>query len=167
MRPTFEDYLSFFPEVELPVTLTESTHHELEKVNLPFAQAIQLAYVQPADFGEQDEYTEYMPAFKLLHEKAFKAVVFWKASLLSYEYILSTYTPKGELISSVVISKVEADENGISKSATVITTEWVVYVSEGFVGTEVDEFDATQSVNYSFEVLPNGEIVRYGEEEFL
>lgn len=164
-RPTFENFLDVFPVVELPVTLTESLHHELERANLPFAQAILLSYVQPADMGEIDEFTEYIPGFKLTHEKAFKAVVFWKASLMVYEYILATFTPKGELIASAVISKVEAKEGVITQSATVITPEWVIYVSEGKVAS--DEFDATQAVNYSYEVLPNGEIVRYGEDDFL
>ncbi|HHB78687.1 MAG TPA: hypothetical protein ENK85_05595 [Saprospiraceae bacterium] len=164
-RPTFEQFLHVFPEVELPVTLTESLHHELEKANSPFAQVILLSYVQPADMGEIDEYTEYMPGFKVTTEKAFKAVVFWKAGLMVYEYILATFTPKGELIASAVISRVEAKDGVITQAATVITQEWVIYVSEGKVVT--DEFDATQSINYSYEVLPNGEIVRYGEDEFL
>jgi len=164
-RPTFENFLEAFPEVELPVTITESLHHDLEKVNLPFAQVILLSYVQPADMGEIDEFTEYLPGFKMTQEKAFKAVVFWKAGLMVYEYVLATFTPKGELIASTVISKVEAKDGIITQSATVITPEWVIYVSEGAVATE--EFDSTKAVNYSYEVLPNGEIVRYDEDDFL
>ncbi len=164
-RPTFEHFLEVFPEVALPVTITESLHHDLERANLPFAQAILLSYVQPADMGEIDEFTEYLPGFKMTQEKGFKAVVFWKAGLMVYEYILATFTPKGELIASTVISKVEAKDGIITQAATVITPEWVIYVSEGAVATE--EFDATKAVNYSYEVLPNGEIVRYSEDDFL
>ncbi len=167
MRPSFEQFLSAFPEVELPVTLTESLHHELEKANPTLAQALQLAFVQPADMGEIDEFTEYMPGFKVTTEKAFKAVVFWKAGLMTYEYILATFTPKGELISSAVISQMKVEEGVITQAATVITPEWVIYVSEGSIKEDAEEFDATQTENYSFEVLPNGEIVRYAQDDFL
>lgn len=166
MRPTFEDFLDVFPEIELPATLTDSLHHELERENLPFAQAMLLEFIIPSDAGKKDEFTEYMPAFRITKEKAFVALVYWKASLLCYEYVLVTYNPNGLMIASEVISKVEAVNGIMSESATIITPEWVVYVAEASHKVQ-EELDPSKAINYSYEVLPNGEIVRYGADDFL
>ena len=164
MRPTFDDFLNVFPEISLPATLTDSLHHELERANLPFAQALLLEFIVPTDEGKIDEFTEYMPAFKITKGETFAAVVFWKAGLMVYEYILATFNPKGLLIATEVIFKNEAANGKLSEAVTVITPEWMVYVAEATHGVD-DEFDPSKAVNYSFEVLPNGEIVKYGKQE--
>ncbi len=167
-QPTYQDYLERFPEVELPVIITDALQRELEKVNKPFPELIQHAFVEKADRWPRDEFTEYLPGFKVTTDKNFDAVVFWKAGLMSYEYILATYSPKGELISSEIIAKMNVGKNSIAQSATVISADWIIYVVEGQLDlAETDEFDPANTVSYNFEVLPSGEIIKYGEEEFL
>ena len=65
-KPSFEEFLSCFPPVELPFTLGEDTHMLFSKENDPIPGAVIAEYILPLEGEEElDEVTEYIACFAL------------------------------------------------------------------------------------------------------
>ena len=90
----FEEFIASFPIVELPVTLTEDASQTFSAENKPFSQAILEQYLIPLEADEHDEFTEYLPCFAIPETHQFFAIVYWKAGLMNYQYILATFSLK-------------------------------------------------------------------------
>ncbi|MEO5582982.1 MAG: hypothetical protein ABIR66_09830, partial [Saprospiraceae bacterium] len=82
----FQQFLSLFPPVELPVSLTLDSHRTFEQVNdlVPFDLANQ--FIIQEDELPEEEFTEYLPCFKLPEDKKeYFSLVYWKAALMRYD----------------------------------------------------------------------------------
>jgi len=157
-----ERILHYFPEIELPVMVSEDYLADYESATFPFPQAF-IDEVIIAWEKEQDEFTEFMPCFRLPAQEKYVALVYWKASLLSYDFILLTLSKKGELISKKVIASTVVRDNHISKSVASIDPDMIISIMAGQSRAD-SEYDATASKAYSMEILPSGEIIFNGEE---
>ena len=62
----FDKFISLFPEVELPVTLTEESALVFQQKNEVLPQLAVNQYLEPMHLGrDDDEYAEYMPCFRI------------------------------------------------------------------------------------------------------
>lgn len=145
----------------MPVTLGEDDHHTFSTENEPLPEEMIEQFIVPLDGAPADEFTEFVPCFSIAGTQGFAAVVYWKAGLLNYEYVLATFTLKGEVINHKVIAKTEVEGQKITRSVATIDDEWVIFVAEGKSSAEVDDFDPTTSKTFNFEILQNGEIITY------
>lgn len=157
---TFADFLAKFPPVPLPVTLGEDTHHVFSTENEPLPDAMIVQFIHPAEQTvADDEFTEYVPCFALKDTEYFFALVWWKATLLNYEYVLATFTPKGELIDRRVIAQTTVLNTGkIRRSVATIDEDWVIFIAEGESSDAGDHFDPTTSKTYDIEIMADGTI---------
>ena len=156
---TFADFVAKFPPVPMPVTLGEDTHHVFARENEPLPDSMVVQFIHPADqTAADDEFTEYVPCFAIDNTESFIALVWWKATLLNYEYVLATFTNTGQLISRRVIAftKVNA-ANKVQRAVASIDEDWVIYIAEG-ESDERDAFDPTTSRTYDMEIMANGMI---------
>ncbi|MEQ1744222.1 MAG: hypothetical protein ABMA02_02270 [Saprospiraceae bacterium] len=160
MRYTFADFVGKFPPVPMPVILGEETHHVFALENPPIPEEMIVQFIHPADPTAQDDaYTEYVPCFSFEGTDDFAALVWWKAELLNYEYVLATFTLKGELINRRVIGYTRVKPDGkVARAVATIDEDWVVFIAEG-ESAKGDVFDPTTSRTYDVEVMSNGEIV--------
>ncbi len=160
MRYTFADFVGKFPPIPMPVTLGEHTHHVFSLENEPLPDAMVAQFIHPTDRTTQDdEFTEYVPCFAINDTERFIALVWWKAALLNYEYILATFTDKGELIDRRIIAYTRVQKNGrIHRAVATIDEEWVVFIAEGESADAGDAFDPTASRTYDVEILVDGTI---------
>ena len=151
--PDFLAFLNQFPPVELPVMLGEDTHHAFSTENEP---------LHTLDFINQegdDEFTEYVPCFSLETDGDFHVVVWWKAGLLVYEYVLATFTQKGQPIAQQVIAITRVEGEIITRSVANISEDLLILVAVGMAKGE--HFDPTTSKSFHVEILANGEIIRH------
>ena len=151
MNPAFADFLLKFPQIELPAVLGENTHHAFSTENEPLSDKMTIDFISP----EQDEFTEYVPCFLVGATAEFIAIVWWKASLLVYEYTLATFKPDGTPIARRVIASTKVVGEQLHQMVAHISSELVVYIAEGrSVG---QDFDPLSTHSYTVQFLPNGE----------
>ena len=142
----------------MPVTLGEDTHHTFGVENEPLSDAMIEQFILPTEPGAVlDEFTEYVPCFAIEDTEQFIALVWWKATLLNYEYFLATYTMKGELIDCKVIAKTTVEGDKVFRSVAHIDEEYEITIGEG-VSEGGSHFDPTSSKTRFMEIMVNGEI---------
>ena len=157
MQVDFAHFLEKFPVIELPVTITEDTHLEIGEANEPLHSLMIEQYL--ASDGD-DEYTEYVACFKLPKQKEFEAIVFWKAGLLVYEYILATYSRNGDPLAAEVIAGTTVKGELLIQTVATIDAALTVYMATGAAEvTTGDALDAADNKLKHLEILENGQIV--------
>jgi hypothetical protein len=160
-KPAFHEFLAKFPPIPMPVTLGEDTHHVFGVENLPLSDALISEFIHPTDETvADDEFTEYVPCFSIDNTEQFIAVVWWKAELMNYEYVLATFSDKGELISREVIAGTYVRDGAVTRAVAVINDEWEITIGEGTSPDGNQVFDPTTSRTRNLEILVNGQIVQ-------
>ncbi|MFZ1750300.1 MAG: hypothetical protein WAU01_08920 [Saprospiraceae bacterium] len=152
-----EKILHYFPEVPLPVMVSEEHLPEYEAEADPFPQVF-IDEVLLEWEKEADEYTEFIPCFSIPKEENFYGVVYWKASLLRYDFILVTLDLKGQLINKKSIASTIVDGIIVKKSVASIEQDLIINIVAGQT-LDGEEYDALLSKAYSMEILPTGEII--------
>ncbi len=158
-KVSFAQFLAKFPQVELPITLSDDLHHTFSQNNDPFNAIMIQQIIEALDDEESDELTEYIPCFQIPETHEFHAVVFWKAGLMNYQYIMATFTKKGKLIDKRVIAGTYSDGKIITRSVATIDPDWVIYVVTGQTDGSDTDYDAGSSKAFELELLPDGQIV--------
>jgi hypothetical protein len=158
----FQTFVSFFPPVSLPVTLSDDTHHTFDTENNVLPPSAIAQFILPAE-GEESKpgsFAEYIPCFSLEDTGAFTALVWWRADLLDYTYYLATFDKEGQLVHCRPIAFTRVSEDRIHRAVATIDEEWVIYIASGSTPTaENTLFDPTTSQIREMEIMPNGEIV--------
>jgi hypothetical protein len=162
MANTFAAFLKKFPEVKLHVSITEDTASEFGKENEPLNERMILDNILPIE-GETeiDEMTEYVACFRLAGLKDIHAVVYWKASLLNYEYVLVTFEKNGKPITGQVIAGTTSNGKTIIRSVAKIDEDFTIYIVSGQVEGSDENYDATNSTAREIELLPDGRLVEF------
>lgn len=154
----FEIYLESFQEIDLPITLTQDLSPTFSAENRPLKDEQIVEFIHPVD-SEIDEYTEYVPCFRLKETPHFKATVYWKASLTVNQYVLVIYTLLGEPLSARVLSSVEFEEKGqIIRSIASIEDDWTIVIAKG--AENQGAFDVNSNKVVTLEIMPDGTIQR-------
>ncbi len=157
---SFDHFLSFFPDVELPVILSEESPHTFDRHNIPFPAHIIEAFLVVIDPGSIDEFTEYIPCFKLPEQADFHALIYWKAGLLDYQFHLVTYDKKSfKLIDHATLAGVQSVNNKLSRSVATIDEDLIIHVVRGDSTEDDSTYDASSTTSYHFELLPGGQII--------
>jgi hypothetical protein len=157
-RVDFVDFVAKFPPIAMPVTLGEDTHHTFGVENEPLTQAMIEQFIGLTEPALDDEFTEYIPCFGIDCDEQYIALVWWKAGLLRYEYILATFTEKGQLIAHRPIAYTEVMGQDIKRAVATIDQELTIHVAEG-MGHQ-DAFDPATSRTSQLDILPDGRIGR-------
>ncbi|MDX1911323.1 MAG: hypothetical protein SFV22_07550 [Saprospiraceae bacterium] len=160
MPPAFQDFLAKFPPVAMPVTLGEDTHHTFSAENEPLSATMIEQIILPIENGnETDEFTEYVPCFSLEGTEQFYAVVWWKAELLNYEYVLATFSLQGQLIGRQTIAGMHVTDGKVYSAVANINEDWEIAIAEGVSADGNQLFDPTTSRIRHLEIMVNGAIV--------
>ena len=155
----FNEFLKKFPVVDLPVTIGEGTHLEFSRINDPLPQQMIDQFILSQGEPEPDEFTEFIPCFRLKKSEEFVAIVYWIGALLDYQYIMLTFNRKGVEIDRSVIAGTKVIGNSLLTSVATIDEELIIYIAAGEADAHTNQFDANSSKSFSLEILPNGEII--------
>jgi len=154
----FTAFLNIFPEIELPISLGENTHMEFSRRNDPLPGALIQEYIVAYEKVLSDEFTEHIACFRVANLKDFQAVIYWRAGLMDYRYILATFNKKGEQIDSRVIAGMYSDGEKVTTSVATIDKEWGISVATGQSDATSGEFDPEGNTLFSLEIMPDGTI---------
>lgn len=127
---------------------------------IPLPGVLQEAYILPFESDEIDEFTEYVPFGKLSGIRDFHAMIYWKAGVLRYEYILATYSAEGEPLSHAIVGGLRYEEEGVLHSVAVIHEDMSITIAEGIAETDQSGLNADQTQTYQMAILPTG-IITY------
>lgn len=164
--PTIEDLLSFFPKIDLPVSLTEESVEAFSKENKPLPPAILQEYIYKWEPVDEDDLTEYIPCLCLDRTEDYIALIYWKAGLLTYEYMLVTITDAGDLISKKVIASTVLDQDIVKKSAAVIDEDMIIHIVAGAAHSDTEDYNPAASEGFSMEIMEKGKIIFSKDKEF-
>ena len=159
---SLNELLDYFPKVEPPITLTAEDAVQFSSSNKPIPSHLIAKFHSKWD--EIDEYTELVPCFSLDVDQNFFTIVYWKGSLLSYEFILVTLDFEGEIISKKVIAGTLSNNQTIIQSVANIDENYLVYSMVGQDVVDSTSYQAKNSVAFTFEILPDGSILSEKEE---
>ncbi|MFT6708175.1 MAG: hypothetical protein ACJATF_003031 [Flavobacteriales bacterium] len=158
-QATFKDFLQKFPKISLPVTLTEDSHHDFSKTNDPIPALMVEEFLMKLETEEVDEFTEYIPCFRIPKTDGFTAIVYFKAGLLNYEYNLLTFNKDGLSIDKKVIAGTKVDGNQLQRTVATIEDDWIIYCVRGVTAADNPIYDSTTSESLHLELLATGEII--------
>lgn len=167
----FKSFLSYFPEIELPITLSEEYTGIFTRYNKPIPPELieifilekQLFFADEDDKDNLDEIEEYVPCFSLPDSNNYVAIVYWKAGLLKYEYIIHTYDKTGKTISKHTIASTTTDGKNIRQIVATIDADQVIFIMGGDTDN-VSFYDSEKSKAFSLEITPTGQIIHHFEE---
>ena len=152
---SFEHFLDKFPEIELPITLSDDSAIEFSKNNDPLPSQMIQEFID----DQEDEFTEYIACLRIPKTLDIHAIIYWKAALLNYQYILATYTKNGKLIDKSVIAGTYSDGKSLTKSVATIEEDWIIYIVSGQSAANASTYDPTTSNAFNLELLTTGEII--------
>jgi len=156
---SFAHFLEKFPETSLPIVITEDAHHDFSKNNDPLPVQMISQFLLPIENEEIDEFTEYVPCFRISDAEKFIAIVYWKASLLDYKFTLVTFDKKGHFIDKTVIAGTKAEGDSLIRSVATIDEDWIIYVMAGVGASTNENYDPTTSKSFHLELLGTGKII--------
>lgn len=155
---TFTDFLKTFPRVNLPVVLTEEAQSVFSKENTPLSKSMIEEFIVPID-EEIDEFTEYIPCFRIPKTGNFNAIVFWKAGLMNYQYILATFDKKGKLIEKKSIAGTEVKNDSLLRTVATIKEDWTIPTVIGVASIDrTTKYDPATSLTSTLQLNLNGTI---------
>ena len=108
---------------------------------------------------QEDEFTEYIACLRIAKTHDFHAVIYWKAALMNYQYVLATYDKRGKLIDKSVIAGTYSDGKSLTKSVATIEDDWLIYIVSGQTAADDPSYDASTSNAFNLELLATGEII--------
>lgn len=152
----FAVFLERFTLIEPPVQLDDTSYQDINALSEPFPGILVSTFIKRT--GSEEDLAEYVPVFRLPDLPGIISLVFWRAGILQYDYILGTYTPEGDLIDQKVISSTIYSDDKTIKSIAKFDEEGLITVVEGIEDTRTGVMIAANSKQLFFEILENGNI---------
>ena len=162
MATSYQHFLNKFPSVKLPVTLKEEDAHIYSAENEPLPHKLISEYIIPYD-NAVDEFTEFVPCFQIADTKNFDAVVYWKAGLLNYQFVILTFGKGGKAIDKKVLAGTFSDGNIITRSVARLDDDMSIFIMSGQADKNDEEYDASKSTTIEIELLPDGKLIELAE----
>jgi hypothetical protein len=154
MKINFTNYLDRFPEMDLPITLRDDSNHDFE-ANPPLQAEMIEQYITRYEATEMDEFTEYLACFQLPASPKFQAIVYWKAGLLNYDFVIATHGKDGNMIDKKAIAGIRVVGQDILRSIATIDGDLAINIAEGM---EINggDFNADATKTRRFQILESG-----------
>lgn len=160
-RITFENFIQFFPMVELPYTITSDTQRLISQKCDPLSATWMFNFVLDKD-AVIDEYTEYMPCFSIPDTNDFFAIVFWEAGIEGSAYYLTTFSKNGILIDKKKIAGTKYNQDGLYQMVCTISPTWLFSCAEGRLDADGNTAPVSSDDDHfhtSLQLTGDGEIV--------
>ncbi len=160
---THNKFYRFFPSIELPILLSDDLLIDFSRKNkaLP-PQAIE-EFIVPVE-KNIDEFTEFIPCFKLPDTELFHAIVYWKGGLLSREFVLVSYDLKDNFICRRSLASMIIEEDIIKKSVAQIEENGIISIVAGQNDQDDAEYDPKNSKVYRLEIQDDGQVIFANKE---
>jgi hypothetical protein len=156
---SFKYFLDQFPEQAIPITLRPESYEDLSQGLDPIHTTLIEQYLMDED-EEDDGMTEYIACCRLPTHEHYEAVIYWRAKLLAYEYILKTYTKDGVgVIDSQIIAGTLIEGDKMVESIATIQEDRIIYIAIGASDVNTFDFDTSTNKVRHLEIFEDGTIV--------
>lgn len=155
---TFKEFLSFFPEVELPISFTDENLLIFSNQNKVLPGEAIHRYIYQWESDVDDDATEFIPCISLPPQDEFIGIVYWKGGVEKSEFILVTLDKKGDLIARKPISSTTFEGSIVKKSFASIDEDLIIHIMAG-AHVEGVEYDPEASKAFNMEILPTGDVL--------
>jgi hypothetical protein len=157
---SFENFLMFFPEVELPYSILSETQRMIEEEQEPLSATWMFNFVLGKD-AVIDEFTEFMPCFSIASQHKIHILVYWEATLEGNAYKLATFSREGHLIDSRTIAGMRYESNSVIQSVCTITQSLTFSTVDGRLDSEGQPTDFSHETHEQrfCQVEADGQIV--------
>ena len=153
----FNTLLSFFPEIDLPVTLSDDTLSQFNNHNEPIPSGLIAETIGRWESIDED-FSEIIPCLSIDISNKAKAIVYWKGDLMRYDFKIATFNNHNELIAVKSIASTIIEGSHIKKSVALIDEDFIIHIMAGdHDGAE--EYDAGRSQSFNMEVMADGQIL--------
>lgn len=159
----FAEFLEFFPSLTLPFSLLPDLQ-QIPSDPIPLPGILQDEFILPFEGDEVDDFTEYIPFGRIEGTRDFHAVVYWKAGVLRYEYILATYDTSGKPLHHAIVGGIRYEDEGTIHSVAVIHEDLRIIIAEG-IAEKDEEVISPETQTYQMSIQPSGEIIYEMNEE--
>lgn len=158
---SFKHFLSCFSKEKFPITFSEENITYFSSKNKPLPAELIRRFIMQGEqeVHDDEDVTEYIACCIVPDTKDFHAVVYWRAELLKYDYLLATFDKNGVLISKKVISGIRSDGTNVQKSIAIMDEEWTIDIIAGEQSKNDELYDPLNSRPMAMELLANGEII--------
>ncbi len=148
----------------MPVTLSEDTHLVFSRENKPLPQPLIHEFISNNEEADEEQMAEYIACFRLQDQEHFSAIVFWRASLMEYAYILATFDHGGQTIDRKIIAGTKSDGDTLLTRVATIDEDCLVSIAEGIGSADGKDYDPSSSTTYQLEISPTGDILHMLDE---
>ncbi len=157
-KAKFDTFVKKFPEIEPPVTLRDDSHHDFEQ-NSPLSDEMIADFIARYEVTVVDDFTEYVACFSIPKalKQEYQALIYWKAALMQYDYVLATYSLDGNMIDKKAIAGTKVIGSAVQHTLATIDEKMAIFVAEG-AATEGEDYDPNVTKARRYEILPNGRI---------
>jgi len=156
---TFAQFINAFPELDLPIVLSDENLRRFSADNTPLSQILIETFIIPYEEEINNEFTEYIPCFRVKNTNDFHTIIYYKADLLKNTYIMVSFDKDAKLLSSMVIGGMMVNDKHIIRSISTIEEDWKIYIVENTSLKEEEQFDPSASKAIRLELLATGEII--------
>lgn len=160
----FAEFIEYFPPLDLPFSLLPDLS-QIPSDPIPLPGVLQESFILPFESSETDEFTEYVPYGRIQGLKDFHAVIYWKAGVLRYEFILASYSLEGAPLSHAIVGGLRYEEEGVLHSVAVIHEDLSITIAEGIADTDDSTLDPNQTQTYQMMITPAGVISYETQDE--
>ena len=157
--PSFQEFLTYFPEIELPVNISSEYLNIFSNYNKPIPEDFIHTYIISSENSVDLENViedEYITCFKIPGTMNFHALVYIKISMLNYDYYLHSFDMAGNSIDSKVIASMHSDGTNIIEKAALIDENHMIWTMRA---DETEDFDPAMSKFSGFQLLNNGKVI--------
>ncbi len=155
---SFHTFLSYFPEVDLPINISDDYVDEFSRHNTPIPISYINEYIIPLE-KEHDDYTEYIPCLRMKDTPDMHVIVYWKGGLLKYEFVMVSFDKSGNMLSRKVIASTIASDTTVKKSVATITEDWIIHIVAGENNSDDLKYSPENSQAFAMELLADGQII--------
>ncbi|MEL6986423.1 MAG: hypothetical protein AAGK97_01225, partial [Bacteroidota bacterium] len=133
----FKKFLKLFPKIDLPITLSAEDSGTFSKKNDPIRIEFIEKYIDPEINNEENELLEYIPCFRIKPAlDNIYALIYFRADLMNYEYILNIYDKEGKSIDQKIIGGLRSNGPLVTRAVTTISDDLNIYIVEGMTDAE-------------------------------
>ncbi len=165
----FSEFVRKFPAIKLPITITMESSRHFSQQNDPFPPLMIQQFILPYEenINDDEEFTEYVPCLRIKGTKGMQALLYWKAGLMTYDYVLITFTDKGAFIDKRVIAGTKVEGDSLVMAVATIDEDWVIHVVGGVSSATSTDYNPSNSQSFELELLPSGHIEKSESESEL
>lgn len=155
---SFQNYLSYFPPAELPLTLQYNDLHSYSKTNDPLPDSFLATYLFPYLDFEVDEFTEFLPCFQIYGTDQNIQLVFWTGRLMHYAFYLIIYEKSERFVALAEIAGFYSNQQEVLQRMAHFNEDSEVYIVETNLSIHEKQIKTDQTKKWVLNILPDGHI---------